>query len=276
MSDRASWLVLGVGLVISAAVHLLLALGAVAGGAAASRPDPADDPPENRLGQDEPRPARIAWIDWQDYRRLVAPDSRTEQPALQKQADPLENAPVELDPAPAVPAPSEAPDTQPTPPAVPSLPAESPPAPGSSAARPDWSKLSTPAPAAPDAEPRRARPTSAPKTGREADPTDTLPDDAAVEPGKVIAGEGIEIRTARPDFAAVARVSSWPANPRVRLRFSPDTGEVIDAKLLTSSGYQNIDGPLLNSLYRWQATGEKLEKRSEPLELELKLLLIEE
>ena len=41
------------------------------------------------------------------------------------------------------------------------------------------------------------------------------------------------------------------------LTFDPD-GTVRGAELRTSTGFDNIDGPLLSSLYAWTATGPRL------------------
>ena len=44
--------------------------------------------------------------------------------------------------------------------------------------------------------------------------------------------------------------------------FDPD-GRVRTAELRTSTGFKNIDGPLLTSLYAWTATGSQLTERDE-------------
>ena len=40
-------------------------------------------------------------------------------------------------------------------------------------------------------------------------------------------------------------------------------GRVRAAELRTSTGFKNIDGPLLSSLYAWTATGSQLAERDE-------------
>ena len=38
------------------------------------------------------------------------------------------------------------------------------------------------------------------------------------------------------------------------------TGKVVQATLLASTGHENVDGPIVDSLYRWRARGELLER----------------
>ena len=79
-------------------------------------------PPQNkvRLGDDEPRAARVAWISHDDYRELLAPQARTEQPALQRTAEAMPQAPHRLDATdPSAAAPE--PNMEPPQPATPNL-----------------------------------------------------------------------------------------------------------------------------------------------------------
>ena len=117
-------------------------------------------------------------------------------------------------------------------------------------------------------------PTSTPRSDREADPTLTV-DTETVRPGRVLVGPGLEIKTARPDFSATARVIALPANPTALITFEPD-GKVSAAELTTSTGYDNVDGPILSSLYRWQATGRSLADRTEPFKITIRILLVDE
>jgi len=54
--------------------------------------------------------------------------------------------------------------------------------------------------------------------------------------------------------------------PTARLKFDP-SGEVLLAEMLESTGYDNIDAPILASLYKWQATGPKLEAIDQPFSI---------
>ncbi len=96
-----------------------------------------------------------------------------------------------------------------------------------------------------------------------------------VRPGRVVAGEGIEISTAHPRFSAVALSSSIPKNPLVRIVFDK-YGTVIEAEVLRSSGYPNIDGPILASLYKWKASGKKLEQLNRSFEVKINIILLRE
>lgn len=113
-------------------------------------------------------------------------------------------------------------------------------------------------------------PTSAPRDEREAPPVSRL-SDLRVQPGRVIARQGIEIRTVEPRFSDIARRTSLPRNPDVLLTFNTD-GEVLHARVIRSTGYANIDGPVLASLYRWTAHGELLEEVDDTFTLRVRIL----
>ena len=123
--------------------------------------------------------------------------------------------------------------------------------------------------AGPD-EPGPPRPTSTPRSDREADPT-RLVDRDGVRPGEVLVGPGLEVRTYRPRWNAVAAFRV-PLNPEVVVTFDPD-GTVLDARLLRSTGFVDLDAPLLASLYRWRATGDRLKGMDAPFQLRLTVLL---
>ena len=95
-----------------------------------------------------------------------------------------------------------------------------------------------------------------------------------IRPGRVLAGEGIEIQTAVPRFSVAVRFTS-PRNPVVRVVFSKD-GDVIDADIIKSSEYPNVDGPILASLYRWHASGKKLAELNRSFEVTIAVILIDE
>ena len=64
-------------------------------------PLPKDD---IRFGVDHGDPTSIAWIGYDDYQQLMARKGVTEQPALQKDVEPLPGAPIRPDPTPPHPA----------------------------------------------------------------------------------------------------------------------------------------------------------------------------
>ncbi len=64
-------------------------------------PDPPKPPdePEVPLGKDDaPKRSTVAWISHEDFEQLLARQSTTEQPALQREVDPTPEAPIEPDP----------------------------------------------------------------------------------------------------------------------------------------------------------------------------------
>jgi hypothetical protein len=288
MLDREALLPLVIGAVIAVLVNLLLlpAVGQMDAGAGwqSLRHDRGDkpmleSPPEIRYGTDDGRASSVSWIPYASYEELVAPKSKQEQPAVQQEVDPVPDAPVTPDPTPPT-APSQARDaSQPTPPEAgehPPLPPEgdvavdrlAPPAPTT----PEPQPVQTPQPPAADAG---GRPTSAPRVDRDADPVRITDSPLPVRPGEVIAAEGIEIKTARAQFSLTTQLTAIPVNPVVSITFDVD-GRVIEAKVLRSSGYADVDGPLLTSLYRWRAEGEAFQRLGTRFTGEWRIILVGE
>jgi len=253
-------------------------------------------PPRNRIGRDLPQPSSVAWIAYDHFRELVAPQSTTEQPALQQQVDPVPNAPMPLDPT--SPSDQQVSIVQEASAAKPPLQPEQLDAGGGAVHDPTQlgivlkqdrkppAKVSGRIPAQ---EPKTfkqadtkqtqsvrsgaAKPTAAPRSDRESSPVRLKPGSESVVPGAVLVGQGIEIKTVQPRFSMIARISTVPNNPVARIVFDSRDGRVINAILIKSSGYPNIDGPVLASLYKWRAQGEKLRRRNRPFELGIELIL---
>lgn len=82
-----------------------------------------------------------------------------------------------------------------------------------------------------------------------------------VRPGKPAAGQGLEIQTVRPRWSITVQLTSVPKNPRVRIVFGPD-GKVKNAAFLVGqdTGSTEVDGPLLDAIYRWTAKGKAIDQ----------------
>lgn len=119
------------------------------------------------------------------------------------------------------------------------------------------------------------RPTSAPRADKESPPVSLTshPLDVKLQPGTVLVGKGVEIKTAVPRLSTVARYMI-PHNPRARIVFNRE-GEVISVTLLRSTGYEAWDAPVLASLYRWRASGRLLQEHPGPFELVVNLIFVE-
>ena len=269
--------------------------------------DPADlEAPElTELGRDdEPPRVTVAWIPLDAFEELQARVSVTQQPAVQDQADPVPGAPLERDPEDAAAA-QAAPPSPPSPvtadgstppaaqtaalsrhPADPSVPGELPAGrradvdrPGDAAADapglpvPVVAATPPPPPSPPVTQNPGDKPTSAPRDDREADPTSVV-DAGTVRPGAVLVGPGMEIKTFRPRYSVVAR-SAVPRNPTAMITFDTD-GTVIHAELLPSTGYENVDAPVLTSLYRWKARGKRVDAATAPFGIKIKILLVDD
>ena len=268
-------------------------------------PEQVETPEDLELGrEDEPQRLTVAWIAHDDFAELQARQSRTEQPMLQDEVEPTPGAPLETRPdatasaAPTPPSPVPSPPAAPArqtaaatpdpPPATPDpgdLPSPSPgpePQPGQDPAtapgvdnptppRPTPSPPSPPTQTAATDEPTEGdKPTSIPRSDREADPTRLLDSDQVV-PGGVLVGPGLEVKTFRPRFSAAAQLTV-PRNPTAVITFDPD-GTVLDAQLPVSTGFSNVDAPILASLYRWQATGDRLTRMQAPFQVRITILL---
>jgi len=124
---------------------------------------------------------------------------------------------------------------------------------------------SQPTPPSPDnpEQPSTARIDAPP--ARDATPADRESDPSAATrsyryiPGRPVAGEGLEIRTVRPQFDALTRLSGIAANPVVVIGFGHD-GRAWDAQLTTSSGNPEIDRQVRLMALRWTAAGKALEQ----------------
>ncbi len=110
---------------------------------------------------------------------------------------------------------------------------------------------------------------------KQAQATSTKPV-AKVEPGKPAAAEGLDIRTVRPKWTTLTRLTAAPRNPVAVVKFGK-SGRVIHAALLHSTGVADVDGPLVDSLYLWSAKGEALEalgpERDAGVELTFEVLI---
>jgi len=84
-----------------------------------------------------------------------------------------------------------------------------------------------------------------------------LKDRVKVTPGQPVAAKGLEIKTRRPVFSRYVRVMAAPKNAVVRVRFTRE-GKVASAELVRSSGWEDVDRPLLDAVYQWTASGKRL------------------
>jgi len=235
---------------------------------------------------------QVAWISYDDYRRLLAPEGQTEQPAIQKAADPVEQAPLRFDATDPKPQPQER-QPAPMPPAGGGrpqpvkrltshegmLPPSTPPA--------EPTRRTPPTPRPSDADgtgpgrsvaaarktPREAsNPTAAPRSDGEASPVTIQSKSKIIRAGRVITAEGIRIQTVAPRFSTVTYLTAMRGGIQmpVRVRFGRD-GHVREAQLLDRSGYPEVDTPIRASLFKWRATGERLKQIDGPFELSITL-----
>ncbi len=260
------------------------------------------DPPETPLGRDDAEPrVTVAWISHDAFEELRARRRRTLQPSQQAAATPVPDAPARD--ATALPTPPSRPSPAPATPAEPA-PVEAAPPPSAGDPVAPGEELPAPGPGdapAPDPDPRTVAENS-PEAPRSADPSETPPapaspppapegppeptsaprDDASsdataevdattLQPGLVEVGPGLTVDVARPKIDAVAILSSIVRSPRVAVTFDRD-GSVLNAQILRSAGSNAVDAPILRSLYRWRASGDRLETWDGPRTFEFTFL----
>ena len=261
------------------------------------------DPPETPLGRDDAEPrVTVAWISHDAFEELQARRRRTLQPSQQAAATPVPDAPARDATAP--PTPPSRPSPAPATPATPADPAAAAPPPAAGDPVAPGEELPAPGPGdtpAPEPNPRTAAESSS-EAPRSADPSDTPPapaspppapegpreptsaprDDASsdataevdattLQPGRVDVGPGLTVDVARPKIDAVAILSSIVRSPRVAVTFDRD-GSVLNAQILRSAGSNAVDAPILRSLYRWRASGDRLETWDGPRTFEFTFL----
>ena len=204
-------------------------------------PTPATDP------QTEPTPS-------------APPADAPETPAPPKPQPETEPSPKPEEPKPEPePKPQPTPTPQPTPNPQPTptpAPTPQPPSEPKPAGAPPSGETE---PAAPG-PPRPTPPTpgeSAPKESDAFSVIDAPPE--AWKTGRPLAMKGLEILTRRPQLPLLTQLTTRPRDPIVEMRFDR-TGKVVQATLLVSTGHENVDGPIVDSLYRWRARGELLER----------------
>ncbi len=80
------------------------------------------------------------------------------------------------------------------------------------------------------------------------------------KPGQPLAGKGLKVNTVSPRWGVTTMLTSSPKNTVIRITFGRN-GKVLKAVFVDSgTGFEDVDGPLLDAVYRWTAKGEVLEK----------------
>ena len=92
--------------------------------------------------------------------------------------------------------------------------------------------------------------------------------------GKPLAAKGVELQTRRPVINTLTQISARFGSPVVEIQFN-SKGKPVRARILVSSGDRRLDEPILDSLYRWRAKGEKLSelKDGETFDVKLRFVL---
>ena len=92
--------------------------------------------------------------------------------------------------------------------------------------------------------------------------------------GKPLAAKGVELQTKRPVINTLTQITARFGNPVVEIKFN-SKGRPVQARIVVSSGDRRLDEPILDSLYRWRAKGEKLSelKGDETFDVKLRFVL---
>lgn len=183
------------------------------------------------------------------------------------------------------------PDTRPTDPAAaprdqPTPPGETPQQPNDSPPLEPARESSPPAPSSGPASPAVApvpagqtpESTSGELSDRESEAT-TTKDVIRTFPGRPAAAQGVQIRTVRPRFSNYTTITAAPRDAIVQIAFGPD-GRVVEVTLVRSSGFADVDRPILDAVYNWTASGERIRALPQkppgqrPATLELKFQIV--
>lgn len=136
------------------------------------------------------------------------------------------------------------------------------------------------APAAATPRPGSAPPTTSDEgpgsDDRQADATSTS-DVLQWRPGRPIAAEGLRITTRRPVWSDATRASAAPRNPVVELAFGHD-GRIVRHGVRFvggGTGYDDVDRPLIDAIYLWRASGQRIDAldRGRTVTLRLRVML---
>ena len=92
--------------------------------------------------------------------------------------------------------------------------------------------------------------------------------------GRPLAAQGVELQTRRPQIPTLTQISARFSSPIVEIQFN-SRGRPVRARIVVSSGDRRMDEPILDSLYRWRAKGEKLSelKEDETFDVTLRFVL---
>ncbi len=85
-----------------------------------------------------------------------------------------------------------------------------------------------------------------------------------VTPGRVLAAEGLEISTRRPQWSRTVQLTARPRNPVIWITFGRNgrvlrAGFLSDGERVFDTGDQSVNEPLMNAVYRWTAKGKAIE-----------------
>ncbi|MFZ4574305.1 MAG: hypothetical protein ACOYN0_07890 [Phycisphaerales bacterium] len=234
-------------------------------------PDEGDTPAQTPRVGEVTSQTQVPPVPERDKAEAAEGDASRSKPQKETTADQV------VEPEPVV-----EPVAEPTPPSPqtaesrPASPAEpQPPSPQSPADQPAGETRAAPAPA----QPNGGGAGFGEQAPEESDAA-ALRESIAVEPGKTLAREGVQIRTVRPRWSTTTRVTAVPRNPLIDVTFD-STGRVAKAAFAPgkNTGYAAVDGPLLDSIYRWRASGSKFAEavaEKGKLSLRFKMLLRDE
>jgi outer membrane biosynthesis protein TonB len=77
--------------------------------------------------------------------------------------------------------------------------------------------------------------------------------------GRPLAANGLELKTRRPVFPELTKLTAQFSNPLVEISIGRN-GRPRNVVILESSRDRRVDEPIIDSLYRWRATGERLQE----------------
>jgi hypothetical protein len=97
--------------------------------------------------------------------------------------------------------------------------------------------------------------------------------------GRVQAAEGLEIQTRRPRWTNTVIATRNPRTPTVEIVFGADgrvrrAAFVSDGATVYSTGFEDVDQPLLNAVYGWTARGKAIDELEEDGEVRILITVL--
>ena len=148
------------------------------------------------------------------------------------------------------------------------------PATESTEAKPAEAEPTPPEEPAPVVPVTSGEPTPGEEADKESDPTSVIEAKPEIwKTGKPLASPGLEIKTRKPELTVLQRITMAARNPLCLIAFNAK-GKPTRVDFLEGSGSKEFDSAISASLYRWRASGKRLEELKKGQTADVKIRII--